>query len=67
MNEQALDNWIHDLVLGSESPQNAHQIYRKLVADGKTVSLNDVKASINRLVSQHRLVDANIPSYFALG
>lgn len=65
--DNALDQKIHDIVDSAQHPMNGNQIFQALVDNGEQVTVEEVRAAIDNLLSRGMLVDAHLPSYFAVG
>ncbi len=62
-----LDQKIHNIVGGASQPMNGNQVFQILIDRGERVTIEEVRETIADLASRGMLVDAQLPSYFAVG
>lgn len=59
---------IHEIVSCAQHPMNANQIFQELCDRGSfNADLEKVRKATDQLVQKGFLVDAELPSYFAIG
>ncbi len=61
-----LEQKIHDFINGSVHPVNSNQVFQGLKDAGMEVTIQEVRDTMANLVQKGFLVDANLPSYFAV-
>ena len=67
VDELEFEQKIHDIVDGASQPMNGNQVFQIMMDRGEEVTIQQVRDAIAALVSRGMLVDAKLPSYFAVG